>query len=169
MKALTLTQPWASLIAVGAKLIETRSWRTNYRGKLLIHAAKTADRDFTNQPIVQKYLQGQPPPLGAFVAVCDLVDCKSTETTLKELAKDLYPPDEEKFGNYRPHRYAWILDNVQPLPEPVYHKGNRMLWNPPAAIVQQVMLQSQQPTGAVPADGAEPADLDQMLQQIPPL
>ena len=40
MKALTLWQPWASLIAVGAKTIETRSWSTKYRGPLAIHAAK---------------------------------------------------------------------------------------------------------------------------------
>jgi activating signal cointegrator 1 len=40
MKALTLTQPWASLVAIGAKKIETRSWSTDYRGPLAIHAAK---------------------------------------------------------------------------------------------------------------------------------
>ena len=39
MKALTLHQPWASLIAIGAKKIETRSWATSYRGPLAIHAA----------------------------------------------------------------------------------------------------------------------------------
>lgn len=42
MKALTLHQPWASLIATGAKTLETRSWPTRYRGPLAIHAAKTA-------------------------------------------------------------------------------------------------------------------------------
>lgn len=40
MKALTLTQPWATLVAIGAKRIETRSWRTNFRGRIAIHAAK---------------------------------------------------------------------------------------------------------------------------------
>lgn len=40
MKALTLWQPWASLIALGVKTIETRGWSTNYRGPLAIHAAK---------------------------------------------------------------------------------------------------------------------------------
>src|SRR3954451_22243677 len=38
--ALTLTQPWATLVAIGAKQIETRSWGTSYRGWLAIHAAK---------------------------------------------------------------------------------------------------------------------------------
>lgn len=40
MKALTLTQPWATLVAIGAKKIETRSWKTDYRGPLAIHAAQ---------------------------------------------------------------------------------------------------------------------------------
>jgi hypothetical protein len=40
VKAITLTQPWASLVALGAKKIETRSWATSYRGPLMIHAAK---------------------------------------------------------------------------------------------------------------------------------
>ena len=39
MKALTVWQPWASLIALGVKTIETRSWHTSYRGPLAIHAA----------------------------------------------------------------------------------------------------------------------------------
>ncbi len=40
MKAISIWQPWASLIAIGAKQIETRSWATGYRGLLVIHAAK---------------------------------------------------------------------------------------------------------------------------------
>lgn len=45
MKALTIRQPWASLIAHGVKTIETRSWRTHYRGPIAIHAGATADLD----------------------------------------------------------------------------------------------------------------------------
>lgn len=40
MKALSLTQPWATLVAIGAKKIETRSWSTSYRGPVAIHASK---------------------------------------------------------------------------------------------------------------------------------
>jgi hypothetical protein len=54
MKAITVKEPWASLIASGAKLVENRSWRTRHRGPLAIHAAK---------------------PTGAIVAIVDLVDC----------------------------------------------------------------------------------------------
>src|SRR5690348_17556570 len=55
MKALTLTQPWASLVAIGAKRIETRSWSTSYRGPLAIHAAKgfpKSAQEFTQVPPV---------------------------------------------------------------------------------------------------------------------
>ena len=49
MKAISLTQPWASLMALGCKTIETRCWPTKERGYIAIHAAKkmtTADKDF---------------------------------------------------------------------------------------------------------------------------
>lgn len=45
MKALTLYQPWASLVAIGAKRIETRSWNTKYRGPLAIHVSKRKEID----------------------------------------------------------------------------------------------------------------------------
>ena len=148
MKALTLTQPWASLIAAGAKRIETRSWQTKYRGQILIHASKVPDAEFTEHPTVQKYLKGQQPPLGAFVAVCELVACTTTESARKQLHENPQCPDEALFGNYQPKRYAWILDNVQALSEPLECKGNRMLWNPPDSIVQLAIAQLQQPTSA---------------------
>lgn len=44
MKAITIRQPWASLIALGEKKIETRSWQTKYRGPILIHAGKSVDK-----------------------------------------------------------------------------------------------------------------------------
>jgi hypothetical protein len=45
MRAISLWQPWATLIAIGAKSVETRSWATPFRGELVIHAAKTWTRD----------------------------------------------------------------------------------------------------------------------------
>jgi hypothetical protein len=86
MKALTVQQPWATLIAVGAKQIETRSWKTDYRGPLAIHASK-------NMPVQNRVLMYKSPfaeylhkydvkqtrmvnhiPLGCILATCDLVD-----------------------------------------------------------------------------------------------
>lgn len=96
MKALSLYQPWASLIAVGVKTIETRSWATKYRGRLLIHAAaREPDRQFVGSWLAQpcspgdewdmslvdgvQVLKRLPLPLGAVVASCTLTDCVPTE------------------------------------------------------------------------------------------
>lgn len=96
MKAITLTQPWATLVAIGAKRIETRSWRTPYVGDLAIHAAKGCDEFsrslFTNvwgrNVFAEAMLKAGVPhrkvgddrytfdlPLGAFVALSHLFGC----------------------------------------------------------------------------------------------
>ena len=102
MKAITLTQPWATLVAIGAKRIETRSWATSYRGPLAIHAAAGLGpvggvRGLVNlvgQPIFQVALAPDAHgggywdeiadavrelPRGAIVAVCELLDCIPTQ------------------------------------------------------------------------------------------
>lgn len=79
-RALTIRQPWASLIAAGVKTIETRSWSTAYRGPLVIHAGKTlydaADCErFRDALGIEPVAPAAPIlPLGAVVAVVDLVD-----------------------------------------------------------------------------------------------
>lgn len=78
MKALTLHQPWASLVALGLKNVETRSWSTRYRGPLAIHAGANykASRNFDAQQAAHGRLsddQWADMPFGAVVAVCELV------------------------------------------------------------------------------------------------
>jgi len=89
MKFLTIRQPWASLISLGVKRIETRSWSTSFRGPLAIHAGKAKpSRDLVRmgQWLTRwDYGEGRYAmsdglgkwvalPLGAVVAVCDLID-----------------------------------------------------------------------------------------------
>jgi activating signal cointegrator 1 len=83
VKALTLTQPWATLVALGAKRIETRSWPTAYRGPLAIHAAKgfpPSARDLCrkapfDRPLWDHGIRLWPDlPLGVVIATCGLVD-----------------------------------------------------------------------------------------------
>jgi activating signal cointegrator 1 len=151
MKTLTLTQPWASLIAIGAKRIETRSWGTAYRGPLAIHAAKGFPRwarDFTLAPVCYEAVQklgyktcGWFPayPLGAVIATCTLIDCvpmkmfrfgpegeslgigKYTEMLAER-------PQEREFGDYAVGRFAWILGSVECFENPVEAKGSLGLW-----------------------------------------
>ncbi|MBE3040483.1 MAG: ASCH domain-containing protein [Chloroflexi bacterium] len=153
MKAFTLTQPWATLVAIGAKTIETRSWRTNYRGHLAIHAAKTMGEDdfylIQTKPFFQalenildlkdpRYLVKDGKvyglPLGCVIATCELVQCFiihpfQSGFCPEDHSKWVITHDERSFGDYTPGRYAWILENVKPLPEPIPAKGALGLWN----------------------------------------
>lgn len=107
IKALTLWQPWASLIANGYKQYETRSWFTDYRGKLLIHAAKTINTPIQKDTIF--YLQnehnirldGDNLPLGQALCICDLTDCIPTH-----IERDNQGDLEKDCGDWSNGRWA---------------------------------------------------------------
>ena len=138
MKALSVMQPWATLIALGAKRIETRSWSTHHRGPLAIHASGRMNRDALLSLHEQRirealaaggYREGSGPtsnpfglPLGALLAVVTLVD-------IQRIPQGNIPDEPERtFGDYAPGRFAWIIEDVRPLPEPVPAKGRLGLW-----------------------------------------
>jgi activating signal cointegrator 1 len=150
MKALTLWQPWATLIAIGAKRVETRSWATAYRGPLAIHAAVRPVRaDEIEREMVEALRWCWPPttaqlrslPLGSIVATCRLVDIYRVSRSDADAIEDgetirlcsarIYATDidrrEAAFGNYGPGRCAWVLADVQAI-EPVSVPGARGLW-----------------------------------------
>ena len=133
MKALTLTQPWATLVAVGAKRIETRSWRTSYRGPLAIHAAKAFPkwaRMFTCEPDCYECfptcrgasVTGY--PLGVVLATCKIVACTLISSAFTEQLSDR----ERALGNYASGRFAWVLEDIVQLDKPVPVKGALGLW-----------------------------------------
>ena len=141
MKALTLTQPWASLVASGAKRIETRSWRTSYRGPLAIHAAagmpKSARELRHRYPFAEALMQGgisetSEMPLGKIVATCRLIDCVPTAgIRWGELQRNgvIVAPDIERvFGEYAPGRWAWLLADIRRIDAPIPAKGSLSLW-----------------------------------------
>ena len=150
MKALTLHQPWASLIAMGAKTIETRSWSTKYRGPIAIHAAKacaTGDfgpysvEDDTPRRSPKQHLMRGPIawpyrlPLGAVVATAELVDVvqmgwgvESRPPFLSVHGRRRHIATEFPFGDFRCGRFAWLLENIEPLAVPVPAKGKQGLW-----------------------------------------
>ena len=131
MKALSLWQPWASAMALGLKSIETRGWSSAYRGPLAIHAAKRwtrEEREFLEDmrdlgrfPQDEHHL-----PFGAIVAVGMLRDIRRTEQVASQLT-DL----EESWGNYGPHRYGWIFQELRPLPEPIPFRGAQGFFDVP--------------------------------------
>jgi activating signal cointegrator 1 len=133
MKALSLTQPYATLVATGAKQFETRSWKTSYRGPLAIHAAKgfpTEARQFAAMEHTLGRLPGRV-PLGCIVAVVTVVDMLPTEE-----AKLGVSALERLYGDYSWGRWAWKLRDVKMLKEPIPARGAQGLWNwePPANL-----------------------------------
>lgn len=141
MKSLTLTQPWATLVAIGAKRIHTRRWSIRYRGPLAIHAAKGFPRWARETCLEAEFaaeLGPNPLPTGAVLATCRLVACIPTRELQQNRVIQMDPaarcPDfvmtdlERLFGDYEPGRWAWLLADVKPLPEPVPAKGALGLW-----------------------------------------
>lgn len=156
MKALSLYQPWASLIAVGAKRYETRPWRTPYRGPLLICAAKKGvGSDYIAESVArsaagQRALGGIDPrklPLGCAVCLVDLVACYPTEdleegdSRLWGGMERLLASDELYFGDFSGGRFAWRLDNVRALATPIPVKGKQGLWDVDEEIARAVLEQ----------------------------
>lgn len=142
MKALTLMQPWATLMAVGAKRIETRSWPTAIRGEVAIHASKTFPRDaieiarddpFKTVLIEAGIRKLADLPLGAIVAVGDLVDCVPTANLVVDL-----DDDEFEFGNYAAGRYGFVFRGIRMLAHPVPAKGALGFWIVPEEIERLV-------------------------------
>lgn len=150
MKAITLWQPWASLVGRG-KMIETRGYPTNVRGWVAIHAsARKMPRLALDSPEETPFKTLAAagitePPYGAVVAVARLVRCHRIVTPdfyiRSGCAEGFMPPpvgQEYLFGNYEPGRYGWIFDDVRHLPAPIPAKGKQGWWNwePPAGTEQ---------------------------------
>lgn len=165
MKALSLTQPWATLIAIGVKRIETRSWSTSYLGIVAIHAAKgfpRSCRDLCGQEPFYSVLQAygkqysQVPrslkgyvddpviPLGMIIAVARLRQVTRTDDLDWSFARDVYgvePDREQAFGDYSEGRFAWAFGDLCKLPIPIPCKGALGLWTVPAGIYEAIAPQ----------------------------
>lgn len=132
-KGLSISQPWASVIAFAGKSIENRSWRTHYRGPLAIHASSTLRRDAIMMPLKverggkklpvldwinkgrKKY--GLEPEdesviLGHIVAIAMVVDCVEKSSSIW----------------FDGTGWGWVLEGVIPI-EPIKLKGARGIWD----------------------------------------
>lgn len=151
MKAISLWQPWASLVVCGAKKIETRSWPTKVRGTVAIHAAK---RPFNTSSYLDRELHpfanalGLPDiysfnklPLGCILGTVEIIEVypivSQTNIDGRPLEAAFYDDDvrvsvtgnELLFGGYTPGRYAWILDNPVMFDKPIPAIGRQGFWN----------------------------------------
>lgn len=165
MRIITLHQPWASLVALGLKQYETRSWATKYRGKLAIHAGKkvcTLD-DLFAQGLISRSLNVSTEEqtqvesalelylkkgflYGQILTVVDLVNCwrmidyiDRIETIPESVLIDTVTPLEQTVGNWKHGRFAWRLENNQPLSEPIPFKGGQGLRNLDTETEQKIL------------------------------
>ncbi|MCL2636940.1 MAG: ASCH domain-containing protein [Oscillospiraceae bacterium] len=149
MKAITIWQPFASLVAIGAKKFETRSWKTSYRGKIAIHAAKKPfTRGLFSDTELYRFVDslGLPDiysfdelPYSVIVATAELVEIHKILVDPKTHRIGLISSNgyqggislcskEIVFGDYSYGRYAWELDNVKIFNEPIPASGKQRLW-----------------------------------------
>ena len=120
MRVLSIIEPFGTLIAKKVKFIETRGYKTSYRGELYIHASKTkmanTDKDLL-ELISQKELN-----YGLLVCKCKLVDCVyMTKEYVEKIQKE--KPLEYRCGDYQVGRYAWILEDILELSNKIPIKG----------------------------------------------
>lgn len=124
MKVISIREPYASLIKLGIKTIETRSWKTNYRGEIYIHACVTKSK--IKDEI--KHLVPSELTYGYILCKANLKDCiYMDEQYIASVKDDNY--NNYLCGHYEVGRYAWVLDNIEVLAHPIFVKGQLGIWN----------------------------------------
>ena len=123
VKAITVREPFASLIVRGPKAVENRSHRVAWRGLVAIHAGKRVEAD-----ALADYPQAQGWPLtpGAVIGVARLADC--VPVALCESPFAVGP-------------WCLILEERRPLPRPVACSGQLGVWTLPPAVAAAVEAQ----------------------------
>ena len=129
MKVLSLTEPYATLIKNGIKTIETRSWKTSYRGRLYIHASSTKiPKEYRNNKELMALVSTYDLNYGHIICSCDLVDCiEMTDDFINSIRKN--KKNEYITGIYSNGRYAWIFENIEILKNPIKAKGHLGILN----------------------------------------
>ncbi|MGJ1360399.1 ASCH domain-containing protein [Sphingobacterium siyangense] len=143
MKAASIKQPWASLIAHGIKDIENRTWATKYRGTIYIHASakfagdinniftddqwEAMGEDMRSSMVIKDF------PFGAIIGKVDIVDCVINhpsiwaEKSYHNVTVNSLPFGEENEPDYI--IYNWVLANPVLFDEPILNvKGKLSLW-----------------------------------------
>lgn len=127
MKVLSIKEPYATLIASGNKLIETRSWKTNYRGEIFIHASGTKlAKEYLTNEYVLSLITNLNLNFGNIICKANLIDCVYMDDNF--LNKIKLSTKEYNLGLYEKGRYAWIFEDVEPI-YPIPAKGKLNIWN----------------------------------------
>lgn len=124
MKAITIRQPWASLIAKGYKEYEFRTWWTQYRGDILIHAGKSIDKEAAER--FKAYNLEY--PLGKIIAKAKITDCVKVDDNFRNSIIPKNPLVYRGISDTTWEGYGFKLDNVEEI-EPIEAKGKLSLWD----------------------------------------
>lgn len=124
MKSLTIREPFASLIKNEVKYIETRSYKTKYRGDILIHSSK---KKYPFRDSIKHLINEEELEYGKILCIAKLTDCVLID---KEYQEKVMKEDYNNYlcGNYELNRYAWVLEDIRVV-KPISVKGQLGLWN----------------------------------------
>jgi hypothetical protein len=131
VKAITICQPYAHLIATGRKVCENRTWYTPHRGPLAIHAGKSRawlDCDKGEDVDHGSGIKVSEMAFGAIVAVADLINCIHIDNKLIVEALATMTDEQRDHVN---GPWCFILDNVRPLKSPIAYRGAQLLFEIP--------------------------------------
>jgi activating signal cointegrator 1 len=136
MKALSLYQPFATLVVLGKKRCETRGWHTEYRGPLLIHASRTfpeAARELCRREPVRRLLtdagirDSSDLRRGALLGTVHVRNCVPAEEVDVSALRDL----EQTLGDFGPGRWIWVLEQAARLVQPLPYLGRPGVFDVP--------------------------------------
>jgi ASCH domain-containing protein len=131
IKALSIGQPWAELILRHRKPFELRTWKTKYRGPLLIHVSQRINTQATEHLGLHRHDL----TLGAFVGCARLVDVRPFTRQDARLLKK----KRGDYGPWEPDYFAWVLKGVHRV-KPIPFKGRLGLFTPPATILRRLRM-----------------------------
>ena len=144
MQALTIHEPWASLLVKGKKQFETREWYRNYRGLLAIHAGKQSVHPFDyplglseildDSKITQDNLNNNKQKI---IAIATLKEIHLMSIQFIKAQSEL----ERLTGFWQPGLYAWELIDILPLPKPIPARGMPGLWGVSDEIYAEIQQQ----------------------------
>lgn len=125
MRALSIKQPWAWCIVNGIKDIENRTWKTSYRGPVLIHASRQFDEGFDwkgfkwiceqqniKRPLIQEFLKGY------IIGQAELIDCV-----------DSHP------SSWFTGPWGFVLGSPKAFKDPIPYRGMLGIFNIPDRVV----------------------------------
>lgn len=173
MKAITIWEPWASLLVSGAKVCETRGWRSQHRGPLLIHAGKKWSAELASLSAREPFASALAEMgiaghggfhLGCIIGMVDVVHVFPTESartaevnhacmghsggpTLFEAEERLFITRAERsFGDFSPGRYAMYCTNPVRFKKPIPYAGGMMVYD--VALSDEVIAEARAAAGA---------------------